>query len=139
MKIGAAKAKNATNPQPFFLNVGFHKPHPFWQLPQRFLDMYTDVLPLPKPAARTAPKGMPDVAYYSCDAMNGRTDFGGRYCDDAGGNPVGGGVCRYVVPGGGLPERLVRTVRGGYAGGITWTDSQVGTPLVCTRHTGRLS
>lgn len=114
--------------RPFFFAAGFHKPHPFWQLPQRFQDQYAD-LPLPRAEARKAPAGMPDVAYYSCDALNGRTDFGGPFCDDAGGNPVGNGTCRYIVPDGGLPDHLVRHVRAGYAGGITWTDLQVGKVL----------
>ena len=33
LKIGAAKATNATAPQPFFLNVGFHKPHTPYRAP----------------------------------------------------------------------------------------------------------
>ena len=78
---------------PFFFGVGFHKPHPFWQLPQRFQDAYAD-LPLPRAEARTAPKDAPDVAFYSCDAINSRTDVGGPYCDDASANPIGGGACR---------------------------------------------
>eukprot|EP00966_Prymnesium_polylepis_P098884 2290015-Prymnesium_polylepis.1 len=114
--------------RPFFFAAGFHKPHPFWQLPQRFQNQYAD-LPLPKAEARSAPKGMPPVAYYSCDSMNGRTDFGGPFCDDPGTNPHGNGTCRYVVPEGGIPDHLMRHVRAGYAGGITWTDQQVGKVL----------
>ena len=112
---------------PFFFGVGFHKPHPFWQLPQRYQDAYAD-LPLPL-AARTAPKDAPDVAFYSCDAINSRTDVGGPYCDDASANPIGGGACRYVVPEDPMPDALMRYIRAGYAGGITWTDSQVGRVL----------
>ena len=38
-----------------------HKPHPFWDVPQRFQDEYIDSIPLPTHI--DAPKGMPDVAY----------------------------------------------------------------------------
>ena len=113
---------------PFFFGVGFHKPHPFWQLPQRYQDAYAD-LPLPRAEARTAPKDAPDVAFYSCDAINSRTDVGGPYCDDASANPIGGGACRYVVPEDPMPDALMKYIRAGYAGGVTWTDSQVGRVL----------
>ena len=112
---------------PFFFGVGFQTP-PFWQLPQRYQDAYAD-LPLPRAEARTAPKDAPDVAFYSCDAINSRTDVGGPYCDDASANPIGGGACRYVVPEDPMPDALMKYIRAGYAGGVTWTDSQVGRVL----------
>ena len=39
--------------------------------------------------------GMPDIAYYSCDAINSRTDAGGMNCNDTDLNPGG---CAYVMP-----------------------------------------
>ena len=53
--------------KPFALFVGFHKPHPFWDVPQRFQDMYTDTLPLP--THLDAPSDLPDVAYVLCNTM----------------------------------------------------------------------
>jgi hypothetical protein len=55
-------AAAADNTRPFALFVGFHKPHPFWDVPQRFQDMYMDTLPLPTHV--DAPTDMPDVAYH---------------------------------------------------------------------------
>ena len=109
-------ATSVTPKQPFFMMVGFHKPHPFWDVPQRFQDEYATSLPLPRPAARTAPVNMPTVAYYSCDALMNRTDLAGPHCDDPGTNPYGGGQCRYITPDGNLPDDLLHHVRAGYAG-----------------------
>lgn len=68
----------ADKTKPFALFVGFHKPHPFWDVPQRFQDKYIDTLPLP--THLDAPSDLPDVAYYSCTSVNGRSDVGGHNC-----------------------------------------------------------
>ena len=73
--VAADKAK------PFALFVGFHKPHPFWDVPQRFQDKYIDTLPLP--THLDAPTDLPDVAYYSCTSVNTRSDVGGNNCNDS--------------------------------------------------------
>jgi hypothetical protein len=79
-------------PAAFFLAAGFHKPHPFWSVPQRFQDMYladgSHALPLP--SHRSAPTAAPDVAFYSCNSINGRSDVGGPNCDDPVLNKAGG-------------------------------------------------
>ena len=109
------------------------QPHPFWDVPQRFQDMYLESLPLPD--HMDAPSDLPDVAYYSCTAINGRSDFGGPSCNDTVLNPQG---CSYVMPNESYAQSkglarpsdaMVRKVRAGYAGGLTWTDLQIGKVL----------
>eukprot|EP00494_Astrolonche_serrata_P029822 UN30089 len=66
--------------RPFFLGIGFHKPHPFWAVPQRFQDMYKD---MQLPTNLKAPKGSPeDVSFYSCKAIDTRSESNGPYCND---------------------------------------------------------
>ena len=95
------------------------QPHPFWDVPQRFQDMYLESLPLPD--HMDAPSDLPDVAYYSCTAINGRSDFGGPSCNDTVLNPQG---CSYVMPNESYAQSkglarpsdaMVRKVRAGYA------------------------
>jgi arylsulfatase A-like enzyme len=110
-------------------------------VPQRFQDMYTDTLPLP--THLDAPSDLPDVAYYSCTSVNGRSDVGGQNCNDTTLNPEG---CSYIMPNAsyakqvGLqrtPPQLMRKIRAGYAGGITWTDLQIGKVLDALEATGK--
>jgi arylsulfatase A-like enzyme len=122
-------------PAPWALFVGFHKPHPFWDIPQRFQDMYLDTLPLPNHT--DAPTDSPDVAYYSCAGLQGRSDVAGVNCDNSTLNPTG---CSYITPNASYAASknlsritdnpaLVRKIRAGYAGGITWVDLQIGKVL----------
>jgi arylsulfatase A-like enzyme len=85
---------------------------------------------------------LPDVAYYSCTSINGRSDFGGVNCDDPELNPAG---CQYIMPNQSYAAEkklnrtsmeLMRRVRAGYAGGITWTDIQIGKVLDALEETG---
>ena len=94
--------------------------------------MYED---LPLPAHQDAPTDQPDVAFYSCNSLNTRSDIGGVNCNDTELNPTG---CTYVMPNAsyakskGLArptDALVRKIRSGYAGAITWTDLQIGKVL----------
>jgi arylsulfatase A-like enzyme len=93
--------------QPFFLGVGFHKPHPGWALPDEYLGMYPN-----PPLARNpfAPKGMPAEAFYSCKYLSQTTDFNGLY----------------IRPNVSIPDPLARKVRSAYYGAVSWMDAQVG-------------
>lgn len=81
--------------------------------------------------------------YYSCTSVNSRSDVGGENCNDTALNPGG---CSYIMPNAsyakqvGLqrtPTQLLRKIRAGYAGGITWTDMQIGKVLDALDATGK--
>jgi len=108
---------------PWLAMFGFHKPHPFWALPPEYPAMYED---MPLPDNRFAPVGQPDVSYYSCDSINGRSTVGGLNCNDTALNPEG---CQYITPNTTLADETMRSMRASYAGGVTWTDKQIGRVL----------
>lgn len=91
--VKALTTVSADKTKPWALFVGFHKPHPFWDVPQRFQDEYLQALPLPNHT--DAPSDLPDVAYYSCTSINTRSEIGGPLCNDTKLNPDG---CSYIVP-----------------------------------------
>ena len=58
---------NDLSKKPFYLAVGYHKPHLPWVAEQKFFDMYPlENITLPK--HKTAPKGMPGIAFSNCDS-----------------------------------------------------------------------
>ena len=113
----------ADDSKPFAFFVGFHKPHPFWDVPQRLQDEYLETVPLP--TNTDAPTDMPDVAYYSCTSVNTRSDIGGKTCDNTTLNPDN---CSYIMPNASyatkvglqrVPPTKMRKIRAGYAAGMT--------------------
>lgn len=87
-RIKAAKGKD----EPFFLAVGFLKPHLPFVAPQRYWDLH-DPAALPMPQRNTPPDGAPDYA----------PQFGGelrRYRDmPAGNTPLGEDLTRHLIHG----------------------------------------
>ena len=75
-------------------------------------------------------------------AVAHRSDVGGVNCDDPTLNPEG---CSYIMPNASYAAKvglkrtspaLMRKIRAGYAGGITWTDMQIGKVLDALEETG---
>eukprot|EP00940_MAST-03C_sp_MAST-3C-sp2_P000707 g707.t1 len=117
------------NDRPFLAMFGFHKPHPFWALPPSFPKAYETSLPLPD--VLTAPLNAPNQSFFSCFSLNGRSDVGGPNCE------LNEDGCQYALPEHPLTHATMRRVRAAYAGGVTWTDSQIGRVLSKLEALGR--
>ncbi len=100
----ATLGRLAEGRQPFFLAVGFRKPHLPFCAPKRYWDLYDrDAIPLPQPAGY--PKDAPELALRSWRELEGYPD----------------------VPNEGLlPNELVRRLRHGYYACVSYMDAQVG-------------
>ena len=109
MKSLAPDAKSGD--KPFFLAVGFHKPHLPFVFPESMLQYYPpgDIRLPPDPHC---PKDMPEVAWY--------TPLGLVRYKDVGSLNFTGKINEQ------LPEWKVRELRRAYYSALSWTDSLVG-------------
>lgn len=102
-RLGELKASS----QPFFLAVGFARPHLPFSVPKRYWDKY-DRAKLPLPAFERLPEGAPA--------------FAGK---------VGGEIVAYAsidekTPEAQYSEELKRTLIHGYYAGVSYVDAQIG-------------
>lgn len=89
---------------PFFLAVGFRKPHLPFSAPKRYWDLYErDAISTPENAEK--PIGIPDFACHNSQELRGYADIP----DD-----------------GPLPDELIRRLRHGYYACVSYMDAQVG-------------
>jgi iduronate 2-sulfatase len=100
--------------QPFFLAVGFRKPHLPFCAPQKYWDLY-DRLKIPLPAFDKHPTGAPELAVRSWQELEGYTD---------------------IPADGRLTAAKVRELRHGYYACVSYVDALVGRLL---DELGRLS
>jgi iduronate 2-sulfatase len=112
-RLGELKAAG----QPFFLAVGFARPHLPFSVPKRYWDMY-DRARLPLPAFERMPEGAPA--------------FAGK---------VGGEINAYApidpdVSEAQYPEELKRTLIHGYYAGVSFVDAQIGRLMAELDRTG---
>jgi choline-sulfatase len=97
-------AKLSRQDKPFFLAVGFLKPHLPFVAPKKYWDMH-DPAKIPGPSIATLPKGAPAFAGHDNGEIHG-------YQGVPKGNPI--------------PEAFARTLRHGYYACVSYTDAQVG-------------
>jgi len=90
--------------KPFFLAVGFRKPHLPFCAPKKYWDLY-DRANVPPPATTTHPKGAPELAVRSWKELEGYTDIP----DD-----------------GQIPPEKIRQLRHGYYACVSYVDALVG-------------
>jgi iduronate 2-sulfatase len=89
---------------PFFLAVGFAKPHLPFVAPKKYWDLY-DPDKIPVPAIGALPKGAPTFVGHASPELR-------RYAGVPVDNP--------------LPDKLAKTLRHGYYACVSYTDAQVG-------------
>lgn len=101
---------------PFFLGIGFRKPHVYWCYPKEIQDLYppVDQIDVPVEEARTAPKNMPYIAYTGSPVFGHTAPDWHNYKQR---------------PDSPIPLDSLRAARRGYYGAITWVDKQVGRVL----------
>lgn len=93
--------------QPFFLAVGFIKPHLPFNAPQKYWDMYNfDDIELPEYMKK--PKNAPDAAMHNFGELRGYTDVPGQ---------------------GKMEEEFMRKLIHGYYACVSYIDAQVGKVL----------
>ena len=74
-------AKNLT--QPFFLGVGFHKPHLPFRVPTGFIEMYPPAENISAAQDKAFPKAAPALAWNGCLARPGRFTVSRSICNFA--------------------------------------------------------
>jgi hypothetical protein len=111
---GASSSSPDATTQPFFLAVGFHKPHLPFVAPERFFQSYPlDEINLPED--QDPPTDMPPVAWSSWGELR-------AYLDIAALGNSG-------QPGDHLPANVTKALRRAYYAAVTWTDYNVGRVL----------
>lgn len=104
----------AAQPQPFFLAVGFRRPHLPFSAPQRYWDLY-DPEKLKRVPQSEPPRGAPAVALHDSPELRGYTDM-----------PKVGPL---------TPDQIT-TLRHGYYASTSYADAQIGRLLAALRETG---
>ena len=90
--------------EPFFLAVGFRKPHLPFSAPKRYWDLY-DRAAISPPENAEKPLGIPDFAWHNSRELRGYAD---------------------IPDSGPIPDDLVRKLRHGYYACVSYMDAQVG-------------
>ena len=90
--------------KPFFLAVGFRKPHLPFTAPRKYWDMY-DPEKISSPDNPEKPVGIPDYAWHNSKELRGHND---------------------IPDEGALPESLIQKLRHGYYACVSYMDAQVG-------------
>ena len=97
-------ASLAQQDKPFFLAVGFLKPHLPFVAPKKYWDLH-DPAAIPEPAIDHLPEGSPAFAGHANGELH-------QYLDIPAGNPI--------------PKDVARTLRHGYYACVSYTDAQIG-------------
>lgn len=104
------ESKSDNEKQPFFLAVGYHKPHIPLKFPLEFLDAYP-IANIPLAPNRKRPLGLPTVAWNPWNDLRRRHDIS---------------ALNLSFPYGPMPDSYARYIRQGYYAATTYTDSLVG-------------
>ncbi|MEH6306054.1 sulfatase [Olivibacter sp. CPCC 100613] len=100
----AIKVLQEIKDKPFFLAVGFRRPHLPFTAPKKYWDYYDrNEIPMPLPAI--SPQNVPEIALHNSTELRGYTD---------------------VPDEGPIPPEKIRELRHGYYASVTYTDTQIG-------------
>ncbi|MGK6349856.1 sulfatase [Parapedobacter sp. DT-150] len=104
------RAFKAAADQPFFLAVGFARPHLPFSVPRKYWDLY-DAEKLPLPSVTDKPAGAPPYAVKNKEELN-------QYA------PIPAEPAAEL-----LPDSLTRQLIHGYYAGVSYVDAQIGKVL----------
>eukprot|EP00750_Incisomonas_marina_P016631 INCI19240.1.p1 GENE.INCI19240.1~~INCI19240.1.p1 ORF type:complete len:864 (+),score=97.74 INCI19240.1:84-2594(+) len=128
-KLRSASANYDEVGTPFFLALGFHKPHAPFRFPVTFpgfdnvWDAYGPTEDIVLPKFQTVPQDMPPIAMpYSMDGLVSPYVFAKKYPVTA----ASTGCPRCSVR---WPNNVTRTLRKGYYAAVTWVDHLLGEVL----------
>ena len=115
--------KSRGDNRPFFLGVGFHKPHLPFYAPSRYYDLYPPASEIPLANNPNPPKDMPDIAWSVWGELRGYSDikklFNVTECSTDAQASIDGKECR-------VPDDITRELRRAYYSCISYTDAQIG-------------
>ena len=122
------KKRRHGDKRPFFLAVGFHKPHLPMFAPAKYFDLYPPIDEIELPLNPNAPPGIPPIAWVVAPYLFQLHDIRKYYhdylrdCIYKPENSIHGNYCR-------IPERKTRELRRAYYACISYTDRLVGQVL----------
>ena len=109
--------------RPFFLGVGFHKPHLPFYAPSRYYDLYPPASEIKLANNPNPPKGMPDIAWSVWGELRHYSDmeklFNVTKCSTDAQASINGKECR-------MPDEVTRELRRAYYSCVSYTDAQIG-------------
>jgi iduronate 2-sulfatase len=100
--------------KPFFLGVGFRKPHLPFTAPRKYWELY-DPAKIPSPQREEPPRGAPPIALHPSVELRGYLNMPQE---------------------GKFPSDLTQELRHGYYAGVSYTDAQIGRVLDTLDQTG---
>ena len=119
------KNKTQGDDRPFFLAVGFHKPHLPFYAPSEYYDMYPPASEIELPANPDADEKMPPIAWsisHEIRAYHDNLKYNLTECYDNATASMFGTECHF-------PDDMARQFRRAYYACVSYTDSQIGKVL----------
>uniref|UniRef100_A0A1X7UJF8 Sulfatase N-terminal domain-containing protein n=1 Tax=Amphimedon queenslandica TaxID=400682 RepID=A0A1X7UJF8_AMPQE len=117
--------KNRTegDDRPFFVAVGFHKPHLPFYCSSKYYDLYPSIEDTKLPENPDAPTGMPDIAFSIWKELKGYSDIKAivneTLCDIDADASIHGKECH-------VPDNKMKELRRAYYSCVSFTDAQIG-------------
>ena len=109
--------------KPFFVGVGFHKPHLPFYCPSKYYDLYPSVEDIKLPENPDAPEDMPDIAFSVWGELKGYSDihvlFNGTKCGTDADASIKSKECH-------VPDSKMKELRRAYYSCVSYTDAQIG-------------